>query len=587
MSGAGSSAELRNFFSWLSTFFKDRGLQFTKSGFKNGDNLGNHHIDLNAGFWGDIPYSTSKPQRWLFHVDISAGSVLAKAPHGYQALNIGHSNTANSDKAGLSVRIVPLLTRDGAGPWQKENSFEVVALFIFPGPVGPGSAAEPFGFDVTNGTMTYKGRGQPYVFCGLLGTQDPAASVTVNGTTVSYHDVLAALSQAITIAPAIGGAARPGVYDLTDAAQVTALQKAVESAFLAGQALLKTASTPLAASGGTAATEEEDEGEVEEIPPLSSVLPIPDDPDLIGVDPSVYRQINAALASGKQHLMFYGPPGTGKTTLARWVSTKLAGSSWELLTGSADWSSQDVIGGYQSMGGDQLAFIPGILLQNFDRPFIIDELNRCDIDKVIGPLFTVLSGHRTTLPYRIDATSKDSPQYVILPAPKATKAEYEFAPELGWRLIATINSIDKASLYQMSYALARRFGWVYVDAPADLAGFIRKFVERRDGTKPPPGPCALADIWGAINGARVIGPAPIIDAIGIAAELAPAEPLFGAVSEIMRKAILDAFDLALLPMLDGIMVQDSKRIGEAVVIALSLSGEDKRRIEARLASAAV
>src|SRR4051812_18393071 len=30
---------------------------------------------------------------------------------------------------------------------------------------------------------------------------------------------------------------------------------------------------------------------------------------LLGVDPSVYRQIEAAVNSGKQHLMFYGPPG--------------------------------------------------------------------------------------------------------------------------------------------------------------------------------------------------------------------------------------------------------------------------------------
>jgi len=50
----------------------------------------------------------------------------------------------------------------------------------------------------------------------------------------------------------------------------------------------------------------------------------------------VYRQINAALNSGKQHIMFYGPPGTGKTALARWVAISLTGTKWTMITGSAD-----------------------------------------------------------------------------------------------------------------------------------------------------------------------------------------------------------------------------------------------------------
>ena len=124
---------------------------------------------------------------------------------------------------------------------------------------------------------------------------------------------------------------------------------------------------------------------------------IPEFKELIGIDASVYRQINAALAAGKQHLMLYGPPGTGKTTLAQLVAGILH-DAYAMITGSADWTSQDVIGGYQPVGEGKVRFIPGVLLQNFDRPLIIDELNRCDIDKVIGPLFTVLSEQKTTLP---------------------------------------------------------------------------------------------------------------------------------------------------------------------------------------------
>ena len=91
-------------------------------------------------------------------------------------------------------------------------------------------------------------------------------------------------------------------------------------------------------------------------------LDIPEMTDLLGIDPAVYRQINAALASGKQHIMLYGPPGTGKTTLARHIATVLTGGKWTLVTGSSDWSSQDIIGGYQPTGSGSVAFIPGVLL---------------------------------------------------------------------------------------------------------------------------------------------------------------------------------------------------------------------------------
>ena len=50
---------------------------------------------------------------------------------------------------------------------------------------------------------------------------------------------------------------------------------------------------------------------------------------------------------------------------------------------------------------------------------------------------------------------------------------HEYSPGPGWRLICTLNTYEKASLFQMSYALSRRFGWIYLGAPPDLAEFVR------------------------------------------------------------------------------------------------------------------
>jgi len=231
------------------------------------------------------------------------------------------------------------------------------------------------------------------------------------------------------------------VFDLTQQTEMDRLKKMVVGAWQAAGPVQPKTGTQ--AGGG----DEDDDDDDDEITPPAQ-LEIPENTDLLGIDPTVYRQINAALKSGKQHIMLYGPPGTGKTTLARWIAATLTGGKWTLVTGSSDWSSQDIIGGYQPVGDGGVAFIPGVLLRRFDRPLIIDELNRCDIDKVIGPLFTVLSGQQTTLPYRLNIEDKDSPQYVILPESKASAKVHEFAPGAHWRLVATINSIDKAALYQ-------------------------------------------------------------------------------------------------------------------------------------------
>lgn len=296
----------------------------------------------------------------------------------------------------------------------------------------------------------------------------------------------------------------------------------------------------------------EPEAEEETVGPTSAEpIEIPEFSDLIGVDPSVYRQINAALKAGKQHLMFYGPPGTGKTTLAQLVAGTLH-DAYTMITGSADWTSQDVIGGYQPVGEGRVRFVPGVLLQNFDRPLIIDELNRCDIDKVIGPLFTILSEQKTTLPYRTEIGDEKSAAYVILPKPKPGSAAHEFAPKPGWRIIATINSIDKAALYQMSFALTRRFGWIYVDVPSDLQGFLLEVMRKWDvidAEDEPAGDIPLTRVWRAVNGARVIGPAPLLDMLKTIRAIDADIDLLKSPAGDQASAYLDGFYMYVLPML--------------------------------------
>lgn len=571
------------FYSWLKTYLKDRGFQLTKSGFKAGTGLGSHSLADATGFWQNVQHSAGKPPRWIYHLTFADGALSASLPNGLDEIGVGQSNTAQGDKAGLAVRILPII-QTGPDAFHRLDEFEINALFMFHGALPAGSSSDAFTFNPTTGVMKRTGVAVDYIFAALIGlrSKDDGVAIAIDGQeqNITYGEVLDAIGEAVQIKTKGHENAEPiGVYDLSADDDLEDIKAYLVDAW-------DNAGPPPQLTAAAVNAEDAPDDE-----PLDySQLNIPENPDLLGIDQAVYRQINAMLKSGKQHLMLYGPPGTGKTSLARWIATNLPGGDWTLITGSSDWSSQDIIGGYQPLGGGEVDFVPGILLRAFDQPLIIDELNRCDIDKVIGPLFTVLSGQQTTLPYRTDISDKESQPYVILPVPKANTAPHEFAPGPGWRLIATINSIDKASLYQMSYALSRRFGWVYVDAPGDLAGFIREFLARLDPVVPAPAaglPCPLADLWKAINAVRVIGPAPIIDAINAMRAIDPAVDFFGPASPSARSTALDALDMVMLPMLDGIVHQDAMTIAEAAIQAFGFNDAEQAQVRARLEAVAI
>ena len=572
-------------FSWLSTFLKDQGYQFSKSGFKGGTSIGNHDVDEATGFWGNPNYSSTKPPRWLFHIDVTDVPATAHVPEDLEEIGIGGSNTAQGDKAGLAVRILPLI-KTGEGEYHRADNFEVNVIFVFHGPLPAKSSADAFSYLPNDGIVLRSGNGakgpEVYIFAALLGlrprTDELELQVDGNLRTLTYGEMLNALSAHVAACPKDGQVGPMEVYDLSIDAEAGRLTTDIEAAWDA-------AGPPPAVAAAGDAGEEDDEVEALDF----ANIQILENPDLLGIDPAVYRQINAALKSGKEHIMLYGPPGTGKTSLARWVAGSLPGGNWTLVTGSSDWSSQDIVGGYQPVGNGEVDFVPGVLLKAFDQPLIIDELNRCDIDKVIGPLFTVLSGQQTTLPYRLDINDKDSAAYTILPKPKTDPAEHEFAPGPAWRLIATINSIDKASLYQMSYALSRRFGWVYVDVPTDLRAFIIAYLQKVDAglAVAADDTCPLATVWVAINSVRAIGPAPIIDMVEAIKVLATDSSFFGAADAPMKSAVLDAMDMALLPMLDGIALQDAKELAEVVTQAFGLEGAERKRAESRLEAIAI
>ena len=180
------------------------------------------------------------------------------------------------------------------------------------------------------------------------------------------------------------------------------------------------------------------------------------------LEDGLLESLSAAVSEG--HVILTGPPGTAKSTLASLLAEVVKGSDWTPATATAEWSVHDVVGGYMPGSDKPLVFEPGLVLESFrdGRWLVVDELNRADIDKAFGELFTLLSNFRVSLPYRDPESGRR-----ITVAPSG--GEGDFVAPADWRLLGTMNTWDKASLFRLSYAFMRRFAFVEVAVPPEDA----------------------------------------------------------------------------------------------------------------------
>ncbi|MFC5604780.1 AAA family ATPase [Sporosarcina koreensis] len=231
----------------------------------------------------------------------------------------------------------------------------------------------------------------------------------------------------------------------------------------------------------------------------------------------LFEQVTTAILNGK-HIILTGPPGTGKSKLAHKVCELFAMNPMT-VTASSNWSTYETIGGYRPDRNGDLNFEAGIFLKCFkdkstdeqiNKWLVIDEINRADIDKAFGSLFSVLAGDEVFLPFE----DKSGQLIKIKPQSKEQPDEqnaFTYVVPNDWRIIGTMNTVDKSSLYEMSYAFMRRFAFIPVGIPKEINGdLLNQYLASWEITDYPYVDI-LAEIWKLINKYRKIGPAIVQD----------------------------------------------------------------------------
>lgn len=177
----------------------------------------------------------------------------------------------------------------------------------------------------------------------------------------------------------------------------------------------------------------------------------------------------------KKNLVLAGPPGVGKTFVARHLAAAV---------GCAD---PDAVGWVQFHPGSSYEdFVQGIrpdetgsfrrhdgLFHQFARraaddpgrpyTFVIDEINRGNLSKVFGELFSLLEA------------DKRGPRFALPLAYARHPADTFFVPE-NLYLVGTMNTADR-SLAVVDYALRRRFAFVSLQPAFASPAFRRHLID--------------------------------------------------------------------------------------------------------------
>jgi hypothetical protein len=316
--------------------------------------------------------------------------------------------------------------------------------------------------------------------------------------------------------------------------------------------------------------------------------------------------VRVAVASSRAVLLV-GPPGTGKTELLGQIVDEVekdpsrfglsrANISEVWLTPEEEWTFDKVVLG-ETVKADDIVSAEGefLLALRRDEWVVLDEMNRGDMDRVLGGVLTWLAGQSVKIgtwrePGQPDRAVflewSDQPTSDVIDTGGASP-ERRYRSGADWRLLGTYNAVDAARVFRMGQALSRRFKHVPVP-PASGADF-QKIVEARfhdQALAASLGP-KLRKLYEAHNadGDTALGPALFIDipayieaglelpvgkpaSTGGAAPATPAPPAAGASPEppLEEKLLAEAYLISVGSIISKYDGDDLDELGRRITV---------------------
>ena len=209
------------------------------------------------------------------------------------------------------------------------------------------------------------------------------------------------------------------------------------------------------------------------------------DKPIVAMDRRLQRMLRRAVTN-YPFVLLVGPPGTGKGTMIQWIMTEVERNPQDFgfehtlapnaiwATPDESWSAFELIGGFAPDRSGNLTWSPGVIVNAISdqRWLVLDETNRADMDRVMGPLLTWLAGQeveigrmgahdRTAISLGWAAGATNQRQ-----EPTAGRDSVRYLAGRDWRMLGTYNPQDALRVFRFGLALSRRFVVVPVPIPS-------------------------------------------------------------------------------------------------------------------------